>query len=200
MYALAVLGTPQQGAWYLHCRPPAFQAPPDSAACSRMLPEPPASQGASDAGWTPSAPLLLACGTVPRFDAPPQCCRWSLVGRTLHWIAPWSCSLQRSSYHGQNCLERLVACRTQSLRNASCSCVTPYPQSAEPTWALLPQASTRRLAALPAFQPSDGPGGKAAALARAPLEPRLAAARDDLAAQAAAQLRSADELLDALQV
>lgn len=34
----------------------------------------------------------------------------------------------------------------------------------------------------------------------APLEPRLAALRDDLAAQAAAQLRSADELLDALQV
>lgn len=67
---------------------------------------------------------------------------------------------------------------------------------------LRPQADTRRLAALPAFQPADalGPGGKAAALAKAPLEPRLAQLRDQMTAQAAAQLRSADELLEALQV
>lgn len=113
MYALAVLRTPQQGAWCLHCRPPASQARQDSAACGRTSPEPPASRGACDAGWTPSAPLLPACGTVPRSDTRLHCCDWcSLKSAAAHCsllITLWICSLQCSSYQKQVCLKRLPA-------------------------------------------------------------------------------------------
>jgi hypothetical protein len=66
------------------CRPPALQAPPDSLAYSRTSPKPPASQSASDAGWTHSALLSPAYGTVPRFDTPSQCCRCLFRMKALH--------------------------------------------------------------------------------------------------------------------